>query len=509
MISLHRSFPGRLTRHGTVTPVTQHSCLSKHHVARKHALLTPPRPHAHPLTTAYNLMRRAVSGIARPSMISNTSAHAGAGRVAGDLERELDELTKAWTGSSKFVQDRPLGFGTASVDPAGPSTPGRVPRTPTPEQTGSGTVESPISVASSSSTSPDFQTAVGSDSPDLPRPRGVPVYSPLARTAYMPPRETLKVDKPVHPFFVQYLRSKSAPLPPPTQRPRLVAHFSSTTEGSGATAPASTRSQSQSTSYSAFTGRLPDAELAELADDLERMMVQDTPARPVRPLGKTHQVGQSRSAPLPRGESQKAKPAQGKSSKGKWKSRDTGSRSIEDSWLSDRFSTSTMSEEPQQQQQQQQPDDVDVDVDVDVDGDEPLETVEVGALPIFHYRTYRSALGRPPRTVSTSHPQEADDLVGCLRGRVIGFDLEWPAKQQKVWTRDAQTEQWSVRWQQGKTAVVQLCDDRVVIVIHLKSMKRRLAAALHASKLIRRTPAERSGHLGRQIQAQSRRRRYW
>ena len=475
MISLHRSFPGRLTRHGTVTvtPVTQPSCLSKHHVARKHALLTPPRPHAHPPATVYNPMRRAVSGIARPSMISKPGANADVGRVVGDLERQLDELTKAWTGPSKFVQDRPLGFGTGSVDPAGPSTPGRVPRAPTPEQTGSGTVESPISVASSSSTSPDFQTAVGSDSPDLPRPRGIPVYSPLARTAYMPPRETLKIDKPVHPFFVQYLRSKSAPLPPPTQRPRLVAHYSSTTEGSGATAPASTRSQSQSTSYSAFTGRLPDAELAELADDLERMMVQDMPARPVRPLGKTHQVGQNRSAPLPRGESQKAKPVQGKSYKGKWKSRDTGSRSTGAGWLSDRFGTSTMSEEPQQQQQQQQqPDDVDVDVD------EPLETVAVGALPIFHYRTYRSALGRPPRTVSTSHPQEADDLVGCLRGRVIGFDLEWPAKQQKVWTRDAQTEQWSVRWQQGKTAVVQLCDGRVVIVIHLKSMKRGRAAGL-------------------------------
>ncbi len=83
----------------------------------------------------------------------------------------------------------------------------------------------------------------------------------------------------------------------------------------------------------------------------------------------------------------------------------------------------------------------------------------------------------------TCDASEADDLLSCLRGPVLGLDLEWPVAGMYT-TRDARGKETRVRvgmtWDpaagrykfgQGRTALMQVCDERMVVLIHLLTMK--------------------------------------
>ncbi|KAI8972404.1 ribonuclease H-like domain-containing protein [Trametes punicea] len=78
-------------------------------------------------------------------------------------------------------------------------------------------------------------------------------------------------------------------------------------------------------------------------------------------------------------------------------------------------------------------------------------------LPPYSYRDYTPT----PAVVYTADEGEANDLVQCLKGPVLGFDLEWV-----------------VLFRRGrapiehKTALVQLCDARMILLIHVSSMKK-------------------------------------
>ena len=71
----------------------------------------------------------------------------------------------------------------------------------------------------------------------------------------------------------------------------------------------------------------------------------------------------------------------------------------------------------------------------------------------FSYKTVFSGQ-RPPVRVYTSSYEEADELCGVLRGP-LGFDMEW----QVTWLRIPR-----------RTAVVQVSDQRMILVIQINDM---------------------------------------
>jgi hypothetical protein len=118
-----------------------------------------------------------------------------------DLSRELEDGIVAWDGPSIF-----------STKPASPLPAPRPHRNE--ERWGQGTSSSPTDISSAE------------PSPVKTRIRGIPAYnSPLPRTAYTSPSKPPAIAPgQVHPFFN---RTKSLP-PPASNRPRMVAHYSST-----------------------------------------------------------------------------------------------------------------------------------------------------------------------------------------------------------------------------------------------------------------------------------------
>lgn len=99
-------------------------------------------------------------------------------------------------------------------------------------------------------------------------------------------------------------------------------------------------------------------------------------------------------------------------------------------------------------------------------------------LPIFSHRTFTPS----PRVVYTTSSSEADDLLACLRGPVLGFDLEWPtAGRHRIVDGKGKTHtiKTGMTWMpaeqryafgQGKTALIQVCDERMVVLIHLNGL---------------------------------------
>nr|XP_018263566.1 uncharacterized protein I303_03435 [Kwoniella dejecticola CBS 10117]OBR85724.1 hypothetical protein I303_03435 [Kwoniella dejecticola CBS 10117] len=292
--------------------------------------------------------------------------------------------------------------------------------------TASGSIASPISISSASPT-PSPQS--------LSRPRAVPHYtSPLPRTTAVPPssqatpsRSSGVIDKPIHPFFN---RTRTAP---PTNQPRYVAHYSSTEASSTQSSQTQrssqeplARSSSGSGSQSASSSRPPsslrsrrDKEVELLAEEIGKLAFPSRTAKAVPSASKTQGmdfVQKSKEASINgKGQSQKGK------SRSKAKSDDA------------------------------QP------------------------LPFFHYSQYVP----PPQVVYTTSTDEANDLLGCLKGSVLGFDLEWPpAGRYKMTRPDGSTWEKKVgmTWDpvtrdyvygQGRTALMQFCDEKLVVLIHL------------------------------------------
>ncbi|KAK8869540.1 hypothetical protein IAR55_000106 [Kwoniella newhampshirensis] len=358
--------------------------------------------------------------------MNHTTERSGAAKTSrSKVETELEGLDLGigiWEGKTVFTSE-----------PATIRTP-RTERTCTTcashkSQTASGTASSPISVASTSS-SPSASPL------PLPQPRATPHYtSPLPRTAFTPPRTVPTPSgssvtrhnasssqgasgsshaggsgsqKPIHPFFV---RARSAPVP---HRPRLVAHYSSSESGQTSsesdgtvTTTEDSHSQSQDLGQDPGVRREKSSEIDQLAEAVERLEMSRRPLTvpPILPIKPSPIVSQ----------------AQGKG-KGK--------------------------EKAKERQQ----------------------------LPLFHYSTYTPK----PSVAYTTSASEADDLVSCLRGNVLGLDLEWPpAGTYKVpipgggGTMDKKIGmKWNEKlkkyeWGQGRTALVQLCDDKLVVLIHL------------------------------------------
>jgi hypothetical protein len=209
--------------------------------------------------------------------------------------------------------------------------------------------------------------------------------------------------KPLHPFFSRDFHRKSVP-PPPAQRPRLIAHYSSSSD-----VPTQTDSQS-SVSESGTPPVTGVVEVEPLVEAVERLEIR-SPALNINSLAS--KARPSSPAPAPAMASSKAT--------------------------------------------------------------RPL----FPNLPLFSYRAFTPH----PRVVYTTSLSEADDLISCLQGNILGFDLEWPpAGFHKVTDTRGRTRKLQVgmtwlpeqrKWQfgQGRTALVQVCDERMVLLIHITGMK--------------------------------------
>jgi hypothetical protein len=108
-----------------------------------------------------------------------------------------------------------------------------------------------------------------------------------------------------------------------------------------------------------------------------------------------------------------------------------------------------------------------------------LSTKTKTQLPLFSYRNFRP---NPPKIAYTSSISEADDLLSCLKGPILGFDMEWPISGFHKHTdlvTGAVTKKiiggkmgadGAIVWEQCKTALVQVCDESLVVLVHVWEM---------------------------------------
>ncbi|RSH93841.1 hypothetical protein EHS25_006490 [Saitozyma podzolica] len=340
-----------------------------------------------------------------------------------DLDKERSEGIAIWEGTSVFTRSEPSG---STADRA------IIEEHPVhPEQALGPRVLPYLSC---------FQHSI--THPPSPSQGDPALRLPLPRTAYTPPRTSTSPSpspittttnsrvppsrnpttsrrvpnkkmsdplKPMHPFFAKDLKGKSAvtfPPPPPSQRPRMVAHYSSTSEShTNSQGSSSTDSQPTSDQVPVSTQRTGTGpEVVELIEEVFFRSVAISSSDPADPA-----IPRSVS-PLPSPVSLQA---------------------------------------------------------------------EVTDLPIFSHRTFTP---RSPRVVYTTSASEADDLLACLRGPVLGFDLEWPtAGRHRIVDGKGKTHtiKTGMTWMpaeqryafgQGKTALIQVCDERMVVLIHLNGL---------------------------------------
>ncbi|TYJ52792.1 hypothetical protein B9479_006596 [Cryptococcus floricola] len=294
--------------------------------------------------------------------------------------------------------------------------------------------ETPISVSSQSSVN-DSPITVSSSSPSpaIYRPRAIPRFnSPAARSAFTPPplnsspvpSGASNPARRIHPFFL--LERGAAPTP---TKPRYVPDYTSTEAESESSASDSQSSvYSTASSHRSTTHDYNDAELEDLTFGLRKMRVDAPPKTET-----TTRVMRSRRARNP---PEKV-----------------------DSMPNQSRAMSTMPRKGSTP-----PAEAEIALPPPIQPLVPVFSLPVDpdpSLPLFTYKDSST-----PFTIKfTKSAVEADALVDTLKGNIIGFDMEWPIWGKKTWDPVER----SYRPQQGKTALVQLCDEETVILIHLQN----------------------------------------
>ena len=284
---------------------------------------------------------------------------------------------------------------------------------------------------------------------DLPRPRAVPRYSSsLPRTAFTPPSAALpisssskqKVVKPPHPFFT---RAQSVPLPPPSARPRLVAHYSSTSES------AKTESQQSDSTWESYSDRWAtrDGEIELLAEEFGG-------------LGSAqNQTSLSRTKEVPIEAIERIEAVE----------------TIESLSVRSRPPLASAQILPVRRAPAPvYPPKANAVTTIRL----PKPLPQPSNLEPFDHRTFTPQ--NRPRVIYTTNESEADDLLSCLRGPVLGFDLEWPVsgKYRAAGPDGRMVEKrigmrWTgERWgfEQARTALMQFCDEKLIVLVHLRDM---------------------------------------
>ncbi|KAJ9096429.1 hypothetical protein QFC21_005251 [Naganishia friedmannii] len=94
---------------------------------------------------------------------------------------------------------------------------------------------------------------------------------------------------------------------------------------------------------------------------------------------------------------------------------------------------------------------------------------------MFSYKTYHIGhpfYKKPPTMAYTADPQEANELLSMIKGNAIAFDMEWPfSKGRKRVVLPGGKFDMQGFAKQGKTALVQVGDDNLIVLVHLSMMK--------------------------------------
>lgn len=369
-------------------------------------------------------------------------------------------------------------------------------RTPGPTSTPRlkhGTCASPISISSDSSPEP------------LVRPRGQLRYSTtIAKTAYTPPRTLpprhTEPSQPIHPFFQRgFGRSRSTPPPPPpaSQRPRLVAHYSSTSASSSAASRTTLSQGSQHTAWSErnecnsrgtwSVGKRTEIELVTHTlttrrslssatsrngseEEEEQVERSETESRRVNDLEAAlramtldldsqaafsgqqahHHPASSARKPLATATHLPFKANQ--------EIREIKSDRSMKPGLSETSPTPSHHDAPVPRTKGHQAE---------------------RELPVFSYKSLQPT----PKVVYTSDLDEANMLLDCLKGNIIGFDLEWPIPGQRgpdgfkvgmVWDPEVGYARHPgsrrIKFTEPRTALMQFCDERMVVLVQIWGM---------------------------------------
>ncbi|WVO14188.1 hypothetical protein L204_101820 [Cryptococcus depauperatus] len=247
--------------------------------------------------------------------------------------------------------------------------------------------------------------------------------SPLSRTAYEPllttPRPSFPTpnQKPIHPFF-----TSQKPFVPTPTRPRLVAHYSSAESESE-----SSKDGNENTLASDYPSQqnkaLENEDIVNLMNKVEDMRIVG-PTKVV--LSNPNTTKTTARRPLAKAQT--------------LQSLSQGLQSLNDGVELSMGTSQGETPRP---------------------STHSLSKAYNPKLTKFHFLTYP----RPPTVVYTRSITEADDLIGCLKGSMVGFDIEWPMKLNKKWNRTTNRYE----FQQGRTAMVQLCDEKLIILIHLET----------------------------------------
>jgi hypothetical protein len=336
-----------------------------------------------------------------------------------DLSRELEDGIIAWEGPSIF-----------STTPASPH------RHQIGERWGRGTSSSPIDISSAE------------PSPVKTRIRGIPAYnSPLPKTAYTSPSKPASIAPgQVHPFFN---RTKSLP-PPASNRPRMVAHYSSTeTESSQQTEMGDTQSTFGGPSQSPSKKPLERTTVAPIIEKDVKGKGKGKEKATIPDAGFSDEAIENMANEFANVEigrnftttgKNTVSAVNGQKAKGATTSSKpmAGPSKIIPKAPSSSTSTSTKPHVPKPTPE--------------------LAEVEDPSIEYFQYQKRPN----PPAVVYTTDPSEANDLIDCLKGDVFGFDLEWPSRV-KQWDKAGKFS-----LGQGRTALVQICDRHTIILLHLK-----------------------------------------
>jgi hypothetical protein len=404
----------------------------------------------------YSTIRRFNSHVGLTTHFRDMSAPAPSSKTKSrDLSRELEEGIKPWIGPSVFSTT--------------PSSPFNQPRSRSRQNSsqesqdqGTGSSSSPIDISSAESSPIQVR-----------RPRGIARYqSPLPATAFTPPRPSHQ--EAIHPFFQ---RTKSLP-PPPSQRPRLVAHYSSTESSSQQTETTDTQSTFVDAS-SEVTDRVtrPEAvkestsakgkgkEKAKTSDPIPGF--SDAAIDAIVNEFANVDIGSSRAKPIA------ASATSTKSELPKIRSNVKPSISTIPSISSDpsgpskSYPKGRVVPKPSTYSRlpliPQAPPSNEAPPSKPKPKSRSRPKLDDPSIEYFNYLK----VSNPPAVVYTTDPDEVNDLIGCLKGDVFGFDLEWPPM---VKTYDKKAK--AIKFGQGKTALIQICDRDTVLLIHMKTMTR-------------------------------------
>lgn len=94
---------------------------------------------------------------------------------------------------------------------------------------------------------------------------------------------------------------------------------------------------------------------------------------------------------------------------------------------------------------------------------------------MFSYKTYHIGhpyYKKPPTMAYTADAQEANELLSMVKGNAIAFDMEWPftkgRKRVVLPGGKVEMQGWA---KQGKTALIQVGDANLIVLVHLSMMK--------------------------------------